>query len=60
MIASQPDITAVQGTPMSVAPRRETLTIPVVFNAVSDPIGYGLVASLARPGGNITGLLLYE
>jgi putative tryptophan/tyrosine transport system substrate-binding protein len=60
MIASQPDITAVQGTPMSVAPRRETLTIPVVFNAVSDPIGYGVVASLARPGGNITGLLLYE
>jgi putative tryptophan/tyrosine transport system substrate-binding protein len=56
MIASQPDITAVQGTPMSVAPRRETLTIP----AVSDPIGYGLVASLARPGGNITGFLLYE
>jgi ABC-type uncharacterized transport system substrate-binding protein len=45
---------------MSVAPRRETLTIPVVFNAVSDPIGYGLVASLARPGGNITGFLLYE
>jgi putative tryptophan/tyrosine transport system substrate-binding protein len=60
MIASQPDIIAVQGTPMSVAPRRETLTIPVVFNAVSDPIGYGLVASLARPGGNITGFLLYE
>jgi putative ABC transport system substrate-binding protein len=60
MIASQPDIIAVQGTPMSVALRRETLTIPVVFNAVSDPIGYGLVASLARPGGNITGFPLYE
>jgi putative ABC transport system substrate-binding protein len=60
MIALQPDIIAVQGTPMSVAPRRETLTIPVVFNAVSDPIGYGLVASLARPGGNITGFPLYE
>jgi ABC-type uncharacterized transport system substrate-binding protein len=60
MIAWQPDIVAVQGTPMSVALRRETRTIPVVFNAVSDPIGYGLVASLARPGGNITGFLLYE
>jgi putative ABC transport system substrate-binding protein len=60
MIASQPDIIAVQGTPMSVALRRETLTIPVVFNAVSDPVGYGLVASLARPGGNITGFPLYE
>jgi putative ABC transport system substrate-binding protein len=60
MIASQPDVIAVQGTPMSVALRRETRTIPVVFNAVSDPIGYGLVASLARPGGNLTGFLLYE
>jgi putative ABC transport system substrate-binding protein len=60
MIASQPDIIAVQGTPMSVALRQETHRIPVVFNAVSDPIGYGLVASLARPGGNLTGFLLYE
>ena len=60
MIASQPDIIAVQGTPMSVALRQETRTIQVVFNAVSDPIGYGLVASLARPGGNLTGFLLYE
>jgi putative tryptophan/tyrosine transport system substrate-binding protein len=59
MIASQPDVVAVQGTPMSVALRRDT-TIPVVFNAVSDPIGYGLVESLARPGGNLTGFLLYE
>jgi putative tryptophan/tyrosine transport system substrate-binding protein len=58
-IASQPDVVAVQGTPMSVALRRET-TIPVVFNGVSDPIGYGLVESLARPGGNLTGFLLYE
>jgi putative tryptophan/tyrosine transport system substrate-binding protein len=60
MIASQPDVIVVQGTPMSVALRRETHTIPVVFNTVSDPIGYGLVVSLARPGGNLTGFLLYE
>jgi putative ABC transport system substrate-binding protein len=60
MIASQPDAIAVQGTPMSVMLRGATRTIPVVFNAVSDPIGYGLVDSLARPGGNVTGFLLYE
>jgi ABC-type uncharacterized transport system substrate-binding protein len=45
---------------MGVALKQETRTVPVVFNGVSDPIGYGLVASLARPGGNLTGFLLYE
>jgi putative ABC transport system substrate-binding protein len=40
--------------------QRETSTIPIVFISVSDPIGSGLIASLARPGGNLTGLLLYE
>ena len=40
--------------------RSETRTIPIVFVNVSDPIGLGLVASLARPGGNLTGLMLYE
>jgi putative ABC transport system substrate-binding protein len=39
---------------------RESRTIPIVFVNVSDPIGSGLVASLAPPGGNLTGLLLYE
>ena len=40
--------------------QRETRTIPIVFVAVSDPIGPGFVASLARPRGNITGLLTFE
>ena len=40
--------------------QRETRAIPIVFVNVSDPIGAGLVASLARPGGNFTGLLHYE
>ena len=40
--------------------QRESRTIPIVFVNVSDPIGSGFVASLARPGGNLTGLLLYE
>jgi putative ABC transport system substrate-binding protein len=40
--------------------QRETRTIPIVFVAVSDPIGPGFIASLARPGGNITGFLNFE
>src|SRR5262249_55166285 len=47
-------------TPVAAAFQRESRTIPIVFLGVSDPIGSGLVASLARPGGNLTGLLLYE
>ena len=40
--------------------RRETRTIPIVFLRVSDPVGSGFVSSLAKPGGNLTGLLQYE
>jgi ABC-type uncharacterized transport system substrate-binding protein len=40
--------------------RQETSVIPIVFVDVSDPIGPGFVASLARPGGNLTGLLTFE
>ena len=49
-----------QSTPVTAALQRETRTIPIVFVAVSDPIGSGFVANLARPGSNITGLLYYE
>src|SRR5262245_7575701 len=45
---------------MAVTFQRETRTIPIVFTSVSDPIGAGLVTSLARPGGNLTGVLQYE
>jgi putative ABC transport system substrate-binding protein len=48
------------GTPITATLQRETRAIPIVFLSVSDPIGAGFVASLARPGGNITGVLLYE
>src|SRR5262245_23828677 len=60
LVALQPDAIIAYSTPIAAALRQETSTIPVVFVNVSDPIGSGLVASLARPGGNVTGLMLYE
>ena len=48
------------GTPPSKAAKRATAIIPIVFAAAADPIGGGLVSSLARPGGNITGLSLQQ
>ena len=55
-----PDVIFVQGTPLAAALQRETREIPIVFVAVSDPVGIGLVESLNKPGGNITGFLNYE
>jgi putative ABC transport system substrate-binding protein len=60
LVALHPDVILATTTPIAVALQRETRTIPIVFTSVSDPVGSGLVASLARPGGNITGLLFYE
>lgn len=60
LIALRPDVILAHTTPVAAALRQETSTIPIVFTVVSDPIGSGLIASLARPGGNITGLQLYE
>jgi len=48
-------IVADGGTPSAVAARNATQTIPIVFVAVADPVAQGIVASLARPGGNVTG-----
>ena len=47
-------------TPVTAALQRETNAIPIVFLGVSDPIGSGFAASLARPGGNLTGLMMYD
>jgi putative tryptophan/tyrosine transport system substrate-binding protein len=60
LIALQPDVIFAHSTPIVAALQRESRTIPIVFVSVSDPIGSGFVASLARPGGNLTGLLQYE
>jgi putative ABC transport system substrate-binding protein len=50
------DVLVTTGSPAALAARRATGTIPVVFMRASDPVGQGIVASLARPGANITGV----
>jgi ABC-type uncharacterized transport system substrate-binding protein len=60
LIALQPDVILAHTTPVVAALQRETRAVPIVFVYVADPIASRLVASLARPGGNITGLLNYE
>jgi putative ABC transport system substrate-binding protein len=60
LVRLQPDVLLAYTTPVAAAFQRESRTIPIVFVSVSDPVGSGLVASLAQPGGNLTGLLLYE
>ena len=55
LIGLQPDVIFTRSTPATAAFLKQTRTIPVVFAVVSDPVGEGFVASLARPGGNATG-----
>src|SRR6202166_3838164 len=55
LVALSPDAILAQTSPAVVAIRRETKTIPVVFVTVTDPVGRGFVATLAHPGGNVTG-----
>lgn len=60
LVASTPDVIVVVGNPGVVALTRRTRTIPIVFVQVGDPVGSGFVASLARPGGNVTGFMHFE
>jgi ABC-type uncharacterized transport system substrate-binding protein len=55
LVELKPDCILGQSTPVTAVLMQATRTIPIVFVAVSDPIGSGFVASMARPGGNITG-----
>jgi putative ABC transport system substrate-binding protein len=60
IVRTAPDLIMVNGTPALEAIQRATKTIPIVFAQVSDPVGGGFVASVSRPGGNITGFTDYE
>ena len=56
LIESRPDLVVAITTPVALAAPRATAAIPIVFGTVSDPVASGLVRSLARPGGNVTGV----
>jgi len=60
LIARQPDVVLATATGLVAALQQESRTVPIVFTQVSDPVGSGFVTNLARPGGNITGFLLFE
>jgi len=56
LVSLKVDIIIADGTPPGLAAKKATSTIPIVLATSTDPVGNGLVASLARPGGNVTGL----
>src|SRR5215831_12908302 len=56
VVRQKPDFIVTWGTPAAIAAKNATATIPIVMGAIGDPISTGVVKSLARPGGNITGL----
>jgi len=60
LVRLNPDVLVAATTPATAALQTETHTIPIVFAVVSDPIGSGFVASLAKPGGKITGFINIE
>jgi putative ABC transport system substrate-binding protein len=56
LVALKVDVIVAPGTPQALAAKQATKTIPIVFATAADPVGSGLVTSLARAGGNVTGL----
>ena len=60
LVALQPDFILTSSTPATAAMMKQTRTIPIIFVMVSDPVGSGFVASLPRPGGNVTGFTAIE
>ena len=60
LLTLTPDIILASGTVAVTAVKQLTRTVPIVFVRVADPVGSGLVDSLARPGGNITGFMVFE
>jgi ABC-type uncharacterized transport system substrate-binding protein len=60
LVGLQPDVILAQSTVAAAALQQETRAIPIVFVNVSDPVGAGFIANMARPGGNLTGVLHLE
>ena len=60
LVALQPNVMLSESTPAAAALKQETRSIPIVFVGVSDPVGSGFVTSLARPDGDLTGMMQYE
>jgi len=60
LVALVPDIILASGTLSLAAMQQASRSVPIVFAAVADPVGGGFVDSLARPGGNVTGFMLFE
>ena len=60
LLALVPDVALASGTLSVAALLRVNRTLPIVFVGVTDPVGAGFVDSLARPGGNVTGFMIYE
>jgi putative tryptophan/tyrosine transport system substrate-binding protein len=60
LAALNPDVIVTTGAPILAALQRQTKSIPIVFTMVTDPVSDGFVASLAHPGGNITGFTIFE
>ena len=54
LLAAKVEVIVTAGTPAALAVKRATMSVPLVMVAVGDPVGTGIVPSLARPGGNIT------
>jgi ABC-type uncharacterized transport system substrate-binding protein len=60
LVAMRPDVILAVNPSSALALKRETSSIPIVFVAVADAVGIGLVDNLAKPGGNLTGFLVFE
>jgi len=60
LVALRPDVILASATPAVIPLQEASRTLPIVFVAVIDPVGSGLVASLVRPGGNATGFVIFE
>jgi putative tryptophan/tyrosine transport system substrate-binding protein len=60
LVAFAPDVIVATGSPVVEPLRQMTRSVPIIFLQITDPVGAGLVASLARPGGNMTGFTNYE